>query len=108
MIFQHDNAQKVDVSAFITPTMLDINALMEQMTLDPCHCQEIEEATRGQADSKLWLALHNGPVTSSYFGEILHRRENTDAESIARYSKANYEIPESTWIDSSSEMGKRQ
>ena len=47
VIFQHDNARKVGVSAFITPTMLDINVLMKQLTLDPCRCQEIEEATRG-------------------------------------------------------------
>ena len=24
-------------------------------------------------DNKLWLALHNGRITSSRFGEILHR-----------------------------------
>ena len=110
VIFQHDNAQKVDVSAFITPTMLDINVLMEQMTLDPCRCQEIEEVTRGQADSKLWLALHNGRVTSSCFGEILHRRENTEPESIVKQimgcRRARGLTPAMRWVKDNEERAR--
>ena len=72
MIFDHDNAGKVHVS-FATPSVLDIYIFMEQMMLDPCRCQEFEEATQAQADSKLWLPVYNGQLTSSCLGEILHR-----------------------------------
>ena len=48
------------------------------MTLPPSEVHEIEAATRGQTENKLWQALHNGRLTSSRFGEILHRRPTTD------------------------------
>ena len=38
----------------------------------------VEKSTRTQADSKLWLAFHNGRNTSSRFGEILRRKDSTD------------------------------
>ena len=40
----------------------------------------IEAATRGQATNKLWIALHNGRITSSKFGEILHRKSSTNPQ----------------------------
>ena len=47
-------------------------------------CDSIEIATRGQASNKLWLALHNGRITSSRFGEILHRRESTNPQNLVK------------------------
>ena len=38
----------------------------------------IEAATHGQAENDLWFALRNGRLTSSMFGEIMHRRQSTD------------------------------
>ena len=48
------------------------------MALDNDIVADIEKSTRKQADSKLWLALHNGRITSSRFVEILCRKDATD------------------------------
>ena len=48
------------------------------MALDNDTVVDIEKSTRTQADNKLWLALHNGRLTSSQFGEILRRKDTTD------------------------------
>ena len=48
------------------------------MALDNDIVADIEKSTRKQADSKLWLALHNGRITSSRFGEIICRKDTTD------------------------------
>ena len=48
------------------------------MKLSPTEVNNIEFATHGQMDNKLWLALRNSQITSSRFGEILHRRQSTN------------------------------
>ena len=48
------------------------------MALDNDIVVDIEKSTQTQADSKLWLALHNGRITSSRFGKILRRKDTTD------------------------------
>ena len=66
---------------------------MKSMTLSKEEVDQIEKATREQADSKLWHALRNGRLTSSRFGEILHRRQTTDSRRLVKdimgYRKAN-------------------
>jgi hypothetical protein len=66
---------------------------MKSMTLSQEEVDQIEKATREQADSKLWHALRNGRLTSSRFGEILHRRQTTDSRRLVKdimgYRKAN-------------------
>ena len=39
--------------------------------------QRVEELTRQQTASQLWHDLHKGRLTSSRFGEVLHRRKST-------------------------------
>ena len=48
------------------------------MALDNDIVVDIEKSTRKQADSKLWLALHNGRITSSQFGEIWCCKDTTN------------------------------
>ena len=66
---------------------------MKSMTLSQEEVDQIEKATREQTDSKLWHALRNGRLTSSRFGEILHRRQTTDSRRLVKdimgYRKAN-------------------
>ena len=50
---------------------------MSSMRLSPNEVMEIG-ITSGQAENKLWLAMHNGRTTSSRFAEIMHRRPSTD------------------------------
>ena len=53
--------------------------------------QFIEKSTREQSAGQLWLALHNGRLTSSLFCEILHRRDTTNLVSrIMRYNCLQY------------------
>ena len=52
--------------------------------LPPGMSRAIEERTRGQANNKFWHLLHNGRLTSSRFGEILHRRKSTDPYRLVR------------------------
>jgi len=68
VIFCHDNARQVDPSQFLTPSAEQCFELMETMVLSADEVQEVERITRGQASSKLWLALHHGRITSSRFG----------------------------------------
>ena len=54
------------------------------MKLSLTKVNNIEFATRGQMDNQLWLALHNGRITSSRFGEILHRRQSTNPRRLVK------------------------
>ena len=54
------------------------------MTLSSDEAARIEEVTREQGKSDLWLVMRNGRITSSRFGEILHRRESTNARRLVR------------------------
>ena len=51
---------------------------LRDMTISSDETAKIEEATRGQGENDLWVVLRNGRITSSRFGEILHRRESTN------------------------------
>jgi hypothetical protein len=44
----------------------------------------IEANTHTQASSDLWCKLHNWRITSSKFGEVVHRRASTDPTSILK------------------------
>lgn len=57
---------------------------MNSLKLLQTEVERIEFATRGQASNKLWSALHNGRITSSMFGEILHRRASTDPNNLVK------------------------
>ena len=56
---------------------------MNTMKLSLNAFNNIEFATRGQTD-KLWLALHNGRITSSRFGEIVHRKQSTNPRRLVK------------------------
>ena len=57
---------------------------MNTMKLSLTEVNDIEFATRGQMDNQLWLALHNGWITSSRFEEILHRRQSTNPRRLVK------------------------
>ena len=46
---------------------------MQSFTITAEMIQFIEKSTHKQSADQLWLALHNGRITSSLFGEIMHR-----------------------------------
>ena len=55
-----------------------------------------------QTDNKLWLALHNGRITSSRFGEILHRKQSTHPRRLVKGimgygEKMKYLRPQMRW-----------
>lgn len=84
VIFWHQNAAKVNPSKFFSPSVAQVEAFVAGMTLPAQVVSEIELSTRSQADSTLWLALHNGRITSSRFGEILRRRDDTDPKNLVK------------------------
>ena len=57
---------------------------LSNLELSYVEVQTIEAATRGQTDNDLWLALHNGRLTSSRFGEIIHRRQSTNPRRLVK------------------------
>ena len=57
---------------------------MNTMKLSLNEFHNIEFGTRGHTENKLWLALHNGRVTSSRFGEILHRKQSTNPRRLVK------------------------
>ena len=44
----------------------------------------IESITREQSKSSLWHQLHNGRITSSIFGDIIHRRESRAPDNLIK------------------------
>ena len=78
IIFWHKDASSIDVCQLRVLTFADLEDFVSCITLSKTGVAEIENATRVQADSKLWLALHNGRLTGSVFGEMLRRRDTTD------------------------------
>ena len=64
--------------------------------------KQIEQLTVMQSESSLWCDIHNGRITSSRFGQIVHRRETTDTTSIIKqvmgYNSAKYSnLPQLQW-----------
>ena len=78
VLFWHDNASSVSCEKFFTPTEGQCTEYFSNLTLSYDEVEAIEVATRGQADNDSWFALCNGRLTSSRFGEIIHRRQSTD------------------------------
>ena len=42
----------------------------------------IEQSTTGQSECQLWKMLRNGRITSSFIGEMMHRKDSTDPTNI--------------------------
>ena len=84
VIFSHENVATVSPDMFYKPTAVQCFEYMRSRTLLQGDVAAVEEATRGQTDSALWYALHNGRLTSSRFGEILHRRSTTNPRQLVR------------------------
>ena len=85
IIFDHDRANQVDCSQFFQPSQAQCREAMENV----CHLshdviKEVERMTRGQAANELLQLLHNGRWTSSWFGEILRRRETTSSRRLVK------------------------
>ena len=78
VLFWHDNASSVSCEKFFTSTEGQCTEYFSNLTFSYDEVEAIEVATRGQADNDLWFALRNGRLTSSRFGEIIHRRQSTD------------------------------
>ena len=78
VIFWHENAATVSLDKFYVPNAAQCFDYMNSVKLSTNEVMEIEIATRGQAENKLWLAMHNGRITSSRFAEIMHRKPSTD------------------------------
>ena len=83
VIFCSENAAMVDRTYF-DPSVQQCYEYMNSLKLSQTEVERIEFATRGQASNKLWSALHNGRITSSMFGEILHRRASTDPNNLVK------------------------
>uniref|UniRef100_A0A1X7VSU8 Uncharacterized protein n=1 Tax=Amphimedon queenslandica TaxID=400682 RepID=A0A1X7VSU8_AMPQE len=69
---------------FIVPSIRQCCDYLKSITLSQEEVNQIKVATREQARSNLWHALYNGRITSSRFGEILHRRHLTDSQRIVK------------------------
>ena len=84
VIFSHENTAAVSSDMFYKPTAAQCFEYQQGRTLSQSEVEAIEAATRGQTESTLWYALHNGRLTSSRFGEILHRRSTTNPRRVVR------------------------
>ena len=84
VIFSHDKLSSIVRDKFFTPTTADCYAYLGQMKLPVDVVENIEAATRQQSECELWFALRNGRITSSRFGEILHRRSSTDPKRLVK------------------------
>ena len=93
VIFSHEKYTEFQKEFADLPTREQCYEYMQSMSLSKEVVDRIEEMTREQADSKLWHALRNGRLTSSRFGEILHRRQTTDPRRLVKdimgYGKSN-------------------
>ena len=73
----------------------------EQQVLSEELSSQIEMLTVTQRQCDLWHDLHNGRITSSKFGQIVHRRETTDTRSIVGqlmgYDSSPSSLPQLQW-----------
>ena len=67
-----------------SPSTDDCHKYLDSTRLPMSTVEDIEIATRDQSDCELWYALRNGRVTSSRFGEILHRRPTTNSRRLVK------------------------
>ena len=84
VLFWHENASSVSCEKFSPSTEEQCLEYLSNLKLSYAEVQAIEAATRGQTDNDLWLALHNGRLTSSRFGEIIHRRQSTNPRRLVK------------------------
>jgi len=84
IIFSHDMVARIVPSNFFVPTVSECYRYLQELSMSVETVQKIETATRNQSDCDLWHLLHNGRLTSSKFGEILHRRPSTDPRRLVR------------------------
>ena len=82
VIFSFAKLSTVNRAKFAEPTEVDCRNLVAEMQLSGDLRSAVEEQTRRQGGCELWHDLRNGRLTSSRFGEILHRRDTTDPRSI--------------------------
>ena len=66
-------------SKCMNPSTVDCYHFLNNMKLSHSEVTAKEAATHAQSESELWMALRNGRLTSSRFGEILRRRVTTDS-----------------------------
>ena len=103
VIFSHENDGMIPQRNFVTPSIQECYEYMNSMKLSQTDADNIDFATRGQAKNKLWLALHNGRITSSRFGEILHRKSSTNPQRLVKdimgygKSEAKHLAPQMRW-----------
>ena len=102
VIFCHDHASSPMQPKYFTPTVTDCYKYLDHMKLPLNVVQKIEAVTRGQSTSELWYAMRNGRLTSSKFGEILHRRPSTNSRRLVRDimgygGSAKYSTPAMRW-----------
>ena len=101
VIFQHVDAGKVDLSLLHEPSDEECEEFVASMILTADEVATIEASTRKQAKDKLWVALHNGRLTSSKFAEVLCRQESTDPKrlvsSIMDYKPQHGSSPAMKW-----------
>ena len=62
----------------------ELDNLLGEFSASADDVQVIEGPLREQANCQLWKDLHNGRLTSSRFGEILHRRSTTCPERLVK------------------------
>ena len=84
VLFWHENVSSVSCEKFFTPTEEQCSEYFSNLKLSYDEMEAIEAATQGQTDNDLWFALHNGRITSSRFGEIIHRRQSTDSRRLVK------------------------
>lgn len=82
VIFSCDKLTEVNRSTFGKPSLGDCQDLVEKMIISEEVKRSVELQTRGQGKSALWRNLRNARLTSSRFGEIVHRRPSTDPRTI--------------------------
>ena len=88
VIFWYENATTISQDTIYVPTAAKCIEYMNIMKLSLSEVNDIEFATHDNndtdTDNKLWLALHNGRITSSRFGEILYRKQSTNPRRLVK------------------------
>ena len=99
ILFSRDRGSSFAGESVATPHLE--SEIMARFSLSLDVVAEVESATREQASCPLWHDLRNGRITSSRFGEVLHRRETTDPKrlvcDIIGYSERVPDTPALRW-----------
>jgi len=78
VIFSHAHASTMVQENFFTPALAQCYDRLSHMKLSLDGVARIEAAIQDQSECELWFALRNVRITSSKFGEILHRRDSSE------------------------------